>query len=79
MPRQIRIEYPGAVYHVLSRGDRREPIFVDDGDCHDFIKTLAEACRKTGWQGHAYCLMPNRCHLVVETSEANLVSGQRGF
>ena len=45
MPRQMRIEYPGAIYHVLSRGDRREAIFLDDGDYHDFIKTLAEACR----------------------------------
>jgi putative transposase len=44
----MRIEYPGAVYHVLSRGDRREPIFLDDGDCHDFLKTLGEACHGKG-------------------------------
>ena len=47
VPRQIRIEYPGAIYHVLNRGDRREAIFRDDGDCHDFLKTLAEACQKS--------------------------------
>src|ERR1035437_7909877 len=52
MPRQPRIEYPGAIYHVMSRGDRREDIFLDDVDRHDFLKTLAEACQKTGWQVH---------------------------
>lgn len=53
VPRQMRIECPGGIYHVLNRGDRREAIFRDDGDCHDFIKTLAEACQKTGFQVHA--------------------------
>jgi REP element-mobilizing transposase RayT len=77
MPRQLRIEYPGAIYHVLSRGDRREPIFLDDGDCHDFIKTLGEACRKTGFEIHAFCLMKNHFHLVVETPQGNLVGGMR--
>lgn len=77
MPRQIRIEYPGAIYHLLSRGDRREAIFLDEGDRHDFIKTLTEACQKTGFQVHAYCLMPNHFHLVVETPQANLVEGMR--
>jgi REP element-mobilizing transposase RayT len=77
VPRQIRIEYPGAIYHVLNRGDRREAIFRDDGDCHDFIKTLAEACQKTGFEVHAFCLMKNHFHLVVETPEGNLVAGMR--
>ena len=77
MPRQIRMEYPGAVYHVLSRGDRKGPIFLDDGDGHDFIKTLAEACQKTGFEIHGYCLMKNHFHLVVETPEGNLVAGMR--
>jgi hypothetical protein len=44
MPRQMRIEYAGAIYHVLRRGDQREPIFLDEGDRHDFLKTLAETC-----------------------------------
>jgi REP element-mobilizing transposase RayT len=44
MPRQRRVEYPGALHHVMSRGDRREDIFIDDVDRHDFIKTLAESC-----------------------------------
>jgi REP element-mobilizing transposase RayT len=77
VPRQIRLEYPGAIYHVLNRGDRREAIFRDDGDCHDFIKTLAEACQKTGFEIHAFCLMKNHFHLVVETPEGNLVAGMR--
>ncbi len=77
MPRKLRVEYPGAIYHVMSRGDRREDIFVGDVDRHDFIKTLAEACQKTRWQIHAYCLMRNHFHLVLETPEANLVSGMR--
>lgn len=75
MPRQRRVEYPGALYHVMSRGNRREDIFLDDVDRHDFIKTLAEACQKTGWQVHAYCLMRNHYHLVLETPNANLVAG----
>jgi putative transposase len=63
------------MYHVMSRGDQREDIFLDDVDRHDFIRTLAEACQKTDWQVHAYCLMRNHSHLVVETPNANLVSG----
>jgi len=50
MPRQLRIQYPGAVYHVLARGDRREAIVHDDGDREMFVATLTEACKKTGWQ-----------------------------
>ena len=74
MPRKLRIEYPGAMYHVMSRGDRREKVFLDDVDRQDFVKTLAEACQKINWQVHAYCLMPNHYHLVLETPEPNLVA-----
>jgi len=56
MPRQLRIEYPGAMYCVMNRGDRREPIYQDDADRTRFLQTLGEACRKTDWQIHAYCL-----------------------
>ena len=79
MPRAMRVEYPGAIYHVMDRGDRREDIFVDDVDRQDFLKTLAEAGQKTGWQIHAYCLMRNHFHLVLETPNANLVAGMRWF
>src|SRR5512137_2363739 len=77
MPRKIRVQYPGAIYHLMSRGDRREDIFLDDIDRQDFLKTLAETCQKTGFEVHAYCLMRNHFHLVVETPDANLVAGMR--
>src|ERR1051325_11700002 len=79
MPRQLRIEYPGAIYHVMNRGDRREAIFSDDVDRRRFIETLGETCQKTDWQIHAYCLMSNHFHLVLETPRANLVAGMRWF
>ena len=75
MPRKCRVEYCGAVYHIMSRGNRGERIYLDDVDRQDFIKTLAETCQKTGWQVHAYCLMRNHYHLVLETPNANLVAG----
>ena len=77
MARKLRVEYPGAIYHVLNRGDRREPIFKDDADRQRFIETLGEACAKTDWQAHAYVLMPNHFHLVVETPQPNLVAGMK--
>src|SRR5271165_6874845 len=77
MPRKMRVEYPGAIYHVMSRGDRCEAIFLDDVDRQDYLKTLAESCQKTGWQVHAYCLMRNHFHLVLATPNANLVEGMR--
>jgi REP-associated tyrosine transposase len=77
MARKLRVQYPGAIYHVMNRGDRREPIFKDDRDRLRFQETLGEACAKTGWQVHAYCLMPNHFHLVLETPQANLVVGMK--
>jgi hypothetical protein len=65
MPRQLRIEYPGAIYHVMNRGDHREAIFRDDIDWRRFVATHGEACAKTDWQVQAYCLMLNHFHLVV--------------
>ena len=79
MPRKLRLQYPGAMYHVMSRGNRCGKIFLDDVDRQDFLKTLAEACQKTGWQVHAYCLMRNHFHMVLETPNANLVEGMRWF
>jgi len=77
MPRKLRMEYPGAIYHVLNRGDRREDIFQDDLDRKGFLSALDEACQKTEWQVHAYCLMGNHFHLVIETPQANLVAGMK--
>ena len=58
MPRQIGVQYAGAICHVMSRGDHRENVFLDDVNRQDFLKTLAETCQKTGFQVHAYCMMP---------------------
>src|SRR5258706_521043 len=61
----------------MNRGDRRQSIFADDRDRKRFLQTLEEACQKTGWQVHAYCLMSNHFHLVVETPRPNLVAGMK--
>ena len=61
----------------MSRGDRREAIFVDDKDRGEFLRTLGQTCQKTGWQVHAYCLMSNHFHLVVETPQPNLALGMK--
>jgi putative transposase len=73
------VEYPGAIYQVMNRGDRREAIFRDDQDRKRFLKTLEETCEKTSWQVHASCLMTNHFHLVVETPLGNLVGGMKWF
>ena len=77
MPRQLRREYAGAIYHVMNRGDRREEIFRDAADRRLFLAALTEACGKTHWQIHAYCLLRNHFHLVLETPDANLVVGMK--
>ena len=77
MARPLRIQYEGAIYHLMNRGDRRQAIFRADTDRHLFIETLAATCERTGWQVHAYCLMSNHFHLVVETPRANLVAGMK--
>jgi putative transposase len=75
MPRQLRIDFPGAIHHVMSRGDRREDMDRDEVGRQEFLKTLAEACQKTDGQAHAYCLMRNHFHWGVETPNANRVEG----
>ena len=77
MARSVRIEYAGAYYHVMARGNRREAIFFDDDDRRFFLQVLAEACGQTGWQVHAWVLMGNHYHLFLETPEANLVAGMK--
>ena len=61
----------------MNRGDRREAIFNDDNDRRLFLSTLQEVCEKTDWQAHAFCLMSNHFHLVMETPRPNLVEGMR--
>jgi len=77
MARKLRVQYPGAIYHVMNRGDHREPIFRSNKDRELFLQTLGQACEKTDWQVHAYCLMANHFHLVLETPRANLVPGMK--
>ena len=79
MARKLRVQYPGAIYHVMNRGDRREAIFSDGHDRQRFLDTLGEAREKTDWQVHAFCLMHNHFHLVLETPRANLVEGMQWF
>jgi REP-associated tyrosine transposase len=77
MARKLRIQYPGAIYHCMSRGNHRSDIVRGDEDRELFLDTLAEACGKTDWQIHAWCLMRNHFHLVVETPRGNLVEGMK--
>jgi putative transposase len=77
--RSLRLEFSGAIYHVMSRGDRREAIFRTEQDWHLFLSALQQAQDKTGWLLHAYCLMNNHFHLVLETPQANLVAGMKWF
>src|SRR5437870_6211386 len=79
MARKARVQFAGAVYHVLDRGDRREAIFHDDMDRELFLQTLDQACRRTGWFIHAFVLMSNHYHFLLETPEPNLVAGMKWF
>ena len=79
MARKLRVEYEGAIYHVMNRGDRQESIYLDEKDAKEFVKTLGEVCQRAEWQVHAYCLMNNHFHLAVETPNANLVAGMKWF
>ena len=77
MARPIRIEFAGAFYHVTSRGDRREAIYEDDTDRFRFLEVLGYVVERFNWRCHAYCLMTNHYHLVVETVDGNLSNGMR--
>jgi len=77
MARKPRIEFAGAVYHVISRGDRGEEIYQDDEDRRLFLQFLGGVCDRTGWLIHAFVVMTNHYHLLLETPEANLVVGMK--
>jgi REP element-mobilizing transposase RayT len=74
MPRKLRVEYPGAIYHVMSRGDQREDIFLDDVDRHDLIKPWPRPCPETDWQIDAYCLLRHHYHLVAQAKAGRIVA-----
>lgn len=75
MARKLRLEFPGAVYHVLNRGNYRRDLFLSAGEAQAFVATLAEAVQRHGWILHAYVVMRNHYHLALETPEPNLVTG----
>jgi len=77
MSRPLRIEFPGAVYHVTGRGNARQHIYRDDDDRKQFFSVLSHVVNRYGWLCHAYCLMDNHYHLIIETPKANLSLGMR--
>ena len=77
MTRPLRVEFPGALYHVTSRGDRQEDIFRCNGDREIWLEVLAEVCSRFNWVVHAFCQMGNHYHLVVETVDGQLARGMR--
>ncbi len=77
MPRPLRIEFPGARYHVVNRGNRGGVIFEDDEDRRAFLRFFGEAAEKTGWRARAFCLLPDQFHLVLETPRGDLVAGMK--
>ena len=77
MTRPLRIEFAGALYHVTARGDRREAIYVDDEDRDAYLEVLGAVVEEFNWVCHAYCLMTNHYHLVIETPDGNLAKGMR--
>lgn len=77
MARPLRLEFPEAVYHVTSRGNARQDIFLDDSDRERFLSILSSTVHRYNWLCHAYCLMDNHYHLLLETPDPNLSSGMR--
>lgn len=77
MARPLRIAYPGALYHLTARGNRQNKIFLDDLDHQTFLNKLEKAIKHHNWVCHAYCLMTNHYHLLIETVEPNVSNGMR--
>lgn len=77
MARSLRIEYSGALYHITSRGNKKENIFLSDADRVLFLTILDEVCKRCCWICYSYCLMSNHYHLLIETPEGNISKGMR--
>lgn len=77
MSRPLRLEFAGALYHVTSRGNERKAIYLDEADFRNFLELVGQVCERHNWVVHAYCLMTNHYHLLVETPDANLSLGMR--
>jgi len=77
MARPLRIEYPGAVYHITTRGNAYQDVFLDDTDREEFLEILEQTVDRFNWLCHAYCLMTNHYHLLIETVDPTLSRGMR--
>jgi putative transposase len=77
MSRPLRIEFAGALYHITARGNERRDVFFCDDDRFAFLKILEQVCGRFNWLCHAYCLMSNHYHLLIETLDGNLAKGMR--
>ena len=77
MRRRPRVEFPGAIYHLVLRSDERRKLFYDDGHYQRLTQGLQEEVQRSGWQVLAYCWMPNHTHLLIETPESNLARGMQ--
>ena len=77
MTRPLRLEFPGALYHVTSRGNRRNSIYRDDADRNAWLRVLGKVCQRHHFVIHSFCQMTNHYHLLVETVEPNLSTGMR--
>ena len=77
MSRPLRIEYAGAVYHITSRGNEKKAVYKDDVDRETFLDALFQVNKRYNWICHAYCLMNNHYHLIIETPDGNLSAGMR--
>ena len=77
MARPLRLELAGGLYHVTSRGDGRDDIYLSDQDREIWLAALGQVCKRFNWVCHAWCQMTNHYHLLIETPEANLARGMR--
>jgi len=77
MSRPMRLEFPNALYHVTSRGNAQQNIYLTDADRQQFLNVLNHVCQRYNWVVHAYCLMSNHYHLLIETPDGNLSKGMR--
>ena len=77
MARPLRIEFPGALYHITVRGNNKKNIYIDDSDRWNWMSVFAEVAERYNWACYSYCLMNNHYHLLVQTAEGNLSQGMR--
>lgn len=77
MSRPLRLEFAGALYHITARGNERKAIYADEADFEVFLEILDSVCLQHNWVIHAYCLMDNHYHLLLETPDGNLSEGMR--